>query len=97
MRKMGIWRGMENMEMKGMEIGKIGVGTEEVPQAALNKCCQEWIKKMETREIGVWTEKVPPAALKKRRQEQTRNPFLGGGEEVEEAEKGGEERAWMEE
>jgi hypothetical protein len=41
MRKMRIWRGMGNMEMRGMEIGKIGVWTEQVPPTALNKRRQE--------------------------------------------------------
>jgi hypothetical protein len=41
MRKVRIWKRVGNMEMRGLEIGKIGVWTEQVPPAALNKCRQE--------------------------------------------------------
>jgi hypothetical protein len=41
MRKMRVRERVRNMEMEGLEIGKIGVRTEQVPRAALSKCSQE--------------------------------------------------------
>jgi hypothetical protein len=41
MKKIRIWRRIGILGVKGMEIGEIGVRTEQVPPAALNKCRQE--------------------------------------------------------